>query len=232
MPAKQLELDNIGTVRIFKRRGTRAIRITLDADNTVRVTMPTWLPYAAGIEYIKSKRSWLEINQRNRRVFKHGDTVGKAHHIRFEASAAAVKPSARVIQNEIRITHPLKLLNSDAAVQAAVKRAGLRALKREAQKLLPLRLQQLATTNGYTYRQVNIKRLKSRWGSCNSNKDIALNLFLMQLPWPLIDYVILHELVHTKILNHGNDFWGEFERCLPDAKKLRKILRDHQPALE
>jgi hypothetical protein len=54
----------------------------------------------------------------------------------------------------------------------------------------------------------------------------------MQLPWQLIDYVLLHELTHTKHLNHGDDFWQEFLRHEPAAKALRKIIKTHKPILE
>jgi len=49
--------------------------------------------------------------------------------------------------------------------------------------LLPQRLQAFATQTGFSYRSVSVKQLKSRWGSCNTEKEITLNLFLMQLPW-------------------------------------------------
>ena len=53
----------------------------------------------------------------------------------------------------------------------------------------------------------------------------------MQLPWALIDYVLLHELSHTKALHHGPDFWKVFEAVLPGAKQRRKELKDFKPAI-
>jgi predicted metal-dependent hydrolase len=53
----------------------------------------------------------------------------------------------------------------------------------------------------------------------------------MQLPWELIDYVIIHELTHTKHLNHSDEFWAEFMRHEPKAKVLRKRVRSYQPVL-
>ena len=74
--------------------------------------------------------------------------------------------------------------------------------------------------------------MTSRWGSCDQQHNIVLNLFLMQLPWELIDYVLVHELAHTQVLRHGPDFWQLMERLLPDCRSLRRRMRDHQPVLD
>ena len=96
-------------------------------------------------------------------------------------------------------------------------------------KLWKWELQQLADQYGFAYNSVSMKQLKARWGSCSHKRDITLNIFLMQLPWQLIDYVLVHELVHTKVLHHGQDFWTSFAACLPDAKKRRSELRAYHP---
>jgi predicted metal-dependent hydrolase len=137
---------------------------------------------------------------------------------------------SRVTGTEIRISYPVELSIWSPEIQASAEKAARRALKQQAEALLFRRLEDLARVHGFHYKSVAVKRLKSRWGSCGPQADITLNIFLMQLPWSLIDYVLLHELVHTKVHNHGRDFWSLFETCLPEAKKLRKQLRDHQPA--
>src|SRR5205814_2081858 len=116
-------------------------------------------------------------------------------------------------------------------VQSAALKASVRALRKEAEALLPQRLATLADQTGLSYRNVSVKQLKSRWGSCSSAKDITLNLFLMQLPWHLIDYVLLHELVHTKVMRHGEPFWRELERHVSQPKQLRHEIGTYQPTL-
>lgn len=92
------------------------------------------------------------------------------------------------------------------AVQALLKRILKKELCHEAERLLPLRLKALAQKHRFVYAGVKISDLKSRWGSCNTSGNITLSLSLMLLPWHLIDYVLLHELCHTKVMNHGKDF--------------------------
>src|SRR5207245_10741873 len=115
--------------------------------------------------------------------------------------------------------------------QKAAKAACVRALRVQAERLLAQRLRALADLYQFEYRSASIKQLKSRWGSCDADAAIVLNLFLIQLPWHLIDYVLLHELAHTKALHHGPDFWQELERCLPHAKQLRREIKQYNPAV-
>src|SRR5581483_5282165 len=144
---------------------------------------------------------------------------------------SATRPSTRIKGSELRVTHPAQLTSAHPSVQAAAKRVAQKALKQEAEALLPKRLEQVAAKYGFSYRSVAVKQLKSRWGSCNHKQDITLNSFLMMLPWELIDYVLVHELIHTKVLHHNTEFWQRFEAAMPDAKQRRKLLRTYQPAL-
>ena len=129
----------------------------------------------------------------------------------------------------LRSTTPAINSISDDSVQETARKAALTVLKIEAELLLKSRLKQLSVKHGFTYRLLRLRYLKSRWGSCTSKGDITLNTMLMTLPWSLIDHVLLHELLHTKILKHGPDFWIAFEKLAPGAKKRQKQLRNYQP---
>ncbi len=102
----------------------------------------------------------------------------------------------------------------------------LKELRKKAFEYLPSRLKTLADLYHFTYGSLRISASKSRWGSCSSKKNINLSLFLMKLPFHLIDYVILHELCHTVEMNHGPKFWELLDKCCNGkAKALRKELR-------
>jgi predicted metal-dependent hydrolase len=120
---------------------------------------------------------------------------------------------------------------NDPAAQESATNAGIRALRKEAETLLPQRLRTLSQQTGLSYSSVSVRQLKSRWGSCDNRQEITLSLFLMQLPWHLIDYVLIHELTHTKVMRHGAPFWRELEEHLPNAKQLRKEMAVYQPIL-
>jgi hypothetical protein len=90
--------------------------------------------------------------------------------------------------------------------------------KAKAEKALISRLQFLAKKYGFTYSKVTIRNQKTRWGSCSPKNTISLNMKLIALPQELIDYVILHELVHTRIHNHSMKFWAELDKYLGKGK--------------
>ncbi len=94
----------------------------------------------------------------------------------------------------------------------------------EARDLLRQRVGELAALYGFTYNRIFIRRQRTRWGSCSGQNNINLNLKLVTLPAMLRDYVILHELLHTRIKNHGDDFWSELNRFVGDARGLRDRL--------
>lgn len=98
------------------------------------------------------------------------------------------------------------------AVQALLRKILRGELRHEAERLLPSRLRVWAEKYHFVYAGVKIRDLKSRWGCCNTSGNITLSLSLMLLPWHLIDYVLLHELCHTKVMNHGKDFKALMER--------------------
>lgn len=91
------------------------------------------------------------------------------------------------------------------------------------------RLAVLAERHGLGYNKSSVRRQRTLWGSCSPKKNISLNLRLTRLPSELMDYVIVHELVHTKVLNHSARFWTELTRLIPDARRLDKRLRQHRP---
>jgi len=233
MSTKQVIIPDIGTITMYKRRGNRSLRLSIDADGGIRVSLPYWLPYKAGEQFVVSKAPWIAANRTHPResTLRQGHAIGKAHRLYFDELPTATRVATKVAANEIRISYPVDYGHDHAEVQTAAQKASIRALRKEAEVLLPQRLQALSAQTGLDYTNVSIKQLKSRWGSCNTYKEITLNLFLMQLPWHLIDYVLVHELAHTKVMRHGAPFWKEVEKHLPHAKELRKQMSAYQPIL-
>jgi len=97
----------------------------------------------------------------------------------------------------------------------------------KAKTLLIMRLKQLAKNNGFSYNRVFIRNQKTRWGSCSSKNNISLNVKLVRLPDELIDYVILHELVHTRKKDHSKAFWAEMDKLVGNVKKMASRLRSY-----
>ncbi len=116
--------------------------------------------------------------------------------------------------------------------QTPIDKSLVPQLRIQAQQQLLPRLRVLANQHGFRYNSAKIRKLSARWGSCSQAGDITLNLYLVQLPPELVDYVLLHELTHTVQLHHGADFWNAFESVYPGAKKTRARLRRYRPGLQ
>jgi hypothetical protein len=94
-----------------------------------------------------------------------------------------------------------------------------------ARAVLVKRLDELAREHGFSYNRVFVRNQKTRWGSCSENDNINLNVNLVRLRPGLMDYVILHELVHTRAKNHGRRFWSQLDELVGDAKALDRELK-------
>lgn len=229
MAGKPFVLSGGTPVTVFKHRSSRSLRITVSRGKA-RVTIPSWTPYAAGRTFAQSREEWIRAQlQPQKTLLVHEQQIGKTYHLSFVPSVRREQPTSRILADKIQIKYPANTQIDAPEVQQVAQEACVRALRMEAEALLPKRLQQLADKHGFTYGSVSIKRLTGRWGSCDQDQNIVFNLFLMTVPWELIDYVILHELTHTRILRHGADFWDAMDRVLPQSRSYRTRLRAFQP---
>ena len=100
--------------------------------------------------------------------------------------------------------------------------------RRQAEVFLRERIDRLAREYGFSFNRVSVRNQKTRWGSCSANNNISLNEKLTRLPDRLIDFVLLHELVHTRVKNHGRDFWMELGKYVDNVEALRKEFRQYR----
>lgn len=101
--------------------------------------------------------------------------------------------------------------------------------RHEAREKIVKRLDELAERHGFEYNRVFVRAQKTKWGSCSGNQNINLNVKLVELPPELMDYVIMHELVHLKIKNHGRQFWNELGKYFDgDVKQVNKELKKYR----
>lgn len=92
---------------------------------------------------------------------------------------------------------------------------------------LPLRTYELAVWQQLKVTRVTVRNQRSRWGSCSRRGAISLNWRLIQTPVFVRDYIILHELMHLREMNHSPRFWREVERVCPDYAVAEKWLKQH-----
>lgn len=103
--------------------------------------------------------------------------------------------------------------------------------RRAARAYLGARLEILAREHGYRPGRLSVRSQTTVWGSASPSGRIQLNVLLAALPPDLADYVMLHELVHTRVRGHGRSFWAELESRMPDARRRQSRLREYSLAL-
>ena len=109
---------------------------------------------------------------------------------------------------------------------APVPDAGLqRAMRERAKHELPPRLKELAALHGLRVSRVSIRNQRWRWGSCSRNGHICLNWRLVTMPDSVRDYVLIHELMHLKRMDHSPRFWKLVEAACPEYRSARAYLR-------
>ncbi len=87
------------------------------------------------------------------------------------------------------------------------------------EKIKP-RIKKWSKETGLSFNELKIRKLDKCWGSCTPSNNILINIDAIKLPFSLIDYLIVHELVHTKIKNHSKEFWAELSKHIPNWKEL------------
>lgn len=130
---------------------------------------------------------------------------------------------------EMRIVCPPSANFADEQLQEWLHKVIEEALRRNAKIILPMRLYQLSGEHNLSYKSAKINSSRGRWGSCSARKAINLSYFLVLLPPHLIDYVLLHELCHTREMNHGDRFWALLN-SMTDGKafELREELKRYK----
>ena len=102
-----------------------------------------------------------------------------------------------------------------------------RECRARAARELPARLLELASEHGLRVERISVRNQRWRWGSCSRNGHICLNWRLAQMPPSIRDYVMIHELMHLKQMNHSPKFWKLVAAACPDYEVARQWLRDH-----
>ena len=222
---KHISVDGIDEPIIFaRRRGTRNLKIAISSDGRIRLSVPYGVPEIMAKRFIASKVDWIKKHHTPATSVKNGVHIGKNHRLTIKRTSAE-RHHTRITSTEIIISLPAEMSEDSPAAQKIIKTACEKALRAEADILLVQRIEQLAIKHGLPYKTVTIKKMKSRWGACDNRQNITLNSYLMQLDWSLIDYVICHELSHTKHQHHQAGFWALVGEICPDYKSLRKSLK-------
>lgn len=229
---KQIISDkDFGKIHFVVRRSARNITMRVKEDG-LHVTTPPYRSITALLEAIAPFRERLRnvCSEVKPKPFDLNFSI-EAECFRLKLETSPLKNFTVSMRDEtVVIACPAHADFTTDRVQTLVKNAVMRAMRKKAEEYLPPLVQYWSSLFDLPYNKITISKARSRWGSCSSKRDISLSFYLMLLPVHLMDYVILHELAHTREMNHGPKFW-ELLNQLTDSKALalRKELRMHRP---
>ena len=209
-------------IKYKKHPFSKNIKVTLKKEGKILVTMPYLCPY-------KTAKNFLISNFEKIKNFKiEKKKLSPNLSTKFDTLNIIVSDTLKTVvkNNIVSFYYPNDEDFYSSKIQNALKEAHLKAIKIEAKNYLIQRLDFLAKKYNFSYGKVTLRNQKTRFGSCSFNNNINLNINLMNYDFDVIDYVLIHELCHTRIKNHSKHFWLEVEKYCPEYKKLRKALKN------
>ena len=202
------------------RRARRYI-LRVRPDGTLRVTVPRGGSRREAEAFVAQNQKWIE-RERQRVGAEHAPVQWHAGSEILLRGAAVPIEVARDGQQLVIAYGDRRFGAGDAVDLRAAIETDLKQLARV--ELIP-RLHELAAQHGLSVAAVTIRNQRSRWGSCARNGNIALNFRLVQMPQPIRDYVLIHELMHLRQQNHSRRFWRLVEAACPAFRDAERWLR-------
>lgn len=212
-------------VRFVRSARARRYRLTLQRDGAAIVTIPRRGSEGAARVFLEQQRCWLErarARQQSRPRAPEHWPVGtpvlwRGERLPVRVAADGGRPAVSVGADVFRVPR----LDGDLRTMLEAQFA------RRARIELPARTWELAAETGTEIRQVVIRNQRARWGSCSAGGTISLNWRLVQTPATVRDYIIYHELMHRRELNHSARFWAQVEAVCPAWRAAEHWLKRH-----
>jgi len=209
---------------VFERSPrARNYRLTLRRDGTAVATIPARGSEREALRFVEEHREWLDRARERQRKRPRGVEVwtlgthvlwrGEMTEVR--AAAVGAKPMVCLAADVFRVPA------FDGDLRPTLEAHFLRRAKVE----LPGRTWELSAVTGVGVTNVTVRNQRSRWGSCSANGTISLNWRLVQTPDFVRDYIIHHELMHLREMNHSDRFWARVEEVCPDWREAERWIK-------
>jgi predicted metal-dependent hydrolase len=225
MSNKVVQLNRVGTVTFSRNRRSKNIKISVKPDKTVLVSFPFYVSGKEALAFVQKNEDWITLQQQKFELRKNRIEAGSELKTKLHTLTFLQGEKNKIISEGYRVSVFVADFSFENN-QEYIENVLTEIYRYEAKRLLPVRLKQLADKHEYKYNKVTIRNNKRNWGSCSARNNISLNLQMMKLPAELIDYILLHELVHTKVKNHGPDFWKQLDQLTDgNARHLAKQVK-------
>ena len=211
------------TVQIVFRARARRYLLGLRSDGAARLVIPRRGSEAEGMRFLERSEAWLlkrvaqwRSQSRARQPWVDGANFlfrGQETRLQVESGEGGLR--LRFADQTLSVPHALP----------DYREVVLNHLRRMAERELPMRTRELAERHGITIHRVTVRAQKTRWGSCSARGTISLNWRLIQAPPEVVDYLIIHELMHRREMNHSARYWKLVAVAFPDYRQAEKWLK-------
>lgn len=226
-----MRLANGQMVQIAIRTSPRARRLRLVSGIAgVEAVVPIDFSAQALSDFVASKRDWLlKTSKYYDRLRERcgGHEPGTIYYLGSRYRIKIVKDR----QIATTVSDALKVITFHVADMRKSKHHQQAWYRQQTARIIGERLPALASRLGLRYNKVSIKNQKSRWASCSRKANLNFNLLLAAAPVEVIDYVIIHELMHLIELDHSSQFWELVRNVDPDYEHHREWLSSYSPII-
>lgn len=219
-------------VDVYTRKGQKHIRLRISGEGRVSLSAPASTSRREMEEALESKRRWLEkhLGKIRSRFARFDPLTG----FLFEGELLTVSfvPARRKTGSlELYPGEGRAELRGPELSRSQWRQVIARRLHREARQRIPGHAEQLSRQTGIPFGRLYLRNQRTRWGSSSSLGNISLNWRSVMLP-PLVQrYLLLHELVHQRHLNHSAQFWSTLEHFCPRYREAEEWLKEHSPLI-
>jgi len=216
--AHTLKIDQI----IRSRR--RTIALIVNHDGSLIIRAPLRATQKQIENFVEQKAGWIKSKQKLVKT-TYARFMPKQYINGEEFLYLGVSYRLEIVDDPV---HPLRLadhLYLSRSVLARAEKIFTGWYRAQAKTVIAGRVKVYADRHGFKYRKVNITKAQARWGSCSPHGNLNFSSRLVMAPMPVIDYVVVHELVHLNEKNHSKSFWDKVKTILPDYKQQVQWLR-------
>jgi predicted metal-dependent hydrolase len=192
----------------------------------LEVVIPRRFPRSQVAGLVEQHADWARRQLARQARLRSEISLPTVLSLEFDGSCTPVRYAAAAppLQGELFDAGDGERIDIRAGGQRAAIGELRRWIRRRAQRLLPPVLDRLAARTGLEYARVGIRSQKTRWGSCSSRGSISLNDQLLFLPPETVEYLMIHELCHTRHLDHSPAFWSLVQSHCPEYRRHEKLL--------
>jgi predicted metal-dependent hydrolase len=203
----------------------RHYRLTLRKDGVAVATVPARGSEREARAFVEQQRGWLErARARHARKPRVAACWTLGTPVLWRGELAEIRRASEGERCAICVAADVFRVRSfDGDLRPTLEAQFARRAKIE----LPARAWELAAETGVDMKQVTVRNQRSRWGSCSARGTISLNWRLVQTPDSVRDYIIYHELMHRREMNHSARFWARVEEVCPGWREAERWLKDH-----